>query len=85
MAFPVVTIVLSVNLSVDEEFNGLSEQRLLFNQPVEVRVRCEGLEYQLGQISGGGLGSFKCSFSQRSRFPLPFNRPLPAAETMSVQ
>ena len=53
VAFPVVTIVLSVDLSVDEDFNGISEQKLFFNQPVEVRVRCEGLECQLGKISGG--------------------------------
>ena len=53
VGLPVVTIVLNVNLSVDEDFNGVSEQKLFFNQPVEVRVRCEGLEYQLGKISGG--------------------------------
>ena len=38
MAFPVVTSVLSVDLSVDEDFNGVSVQKLFFNQPVEVRV-----------------------------------------------
>ena len=39
MAFPVVFSVLSANLSVDEVFfNGVSEQRLFNNQPVEVRV-----------------------------------------------
>ena len=53
VAFPVVTIVLNVNLSVDEDFNGVSEQKLFFNQPVEVRVWCESLEYQLGKFSGG--------------------------------
>ena len=53
VAFPVVTIVLNVDLSVDENFNGVSEQKLFFNQPVEVRVRCKGLEYHLGKISGG--------------------------------
>ena len=53
MGLPVVTIVLSVDLSLDGYFNGVSEQKLFFNQPVEVRVRCEGLEYQLGKISGG--------------------------------
>ena len=84
MAFPVVTIVLSVDLSLDGYFNGVSEQKLFFNQPVEVRVRCEGLECQLGKFSGGVSLFFKFSVSQRSRFPLPFNRPLPAAETMSV-
>ena len=39
MAFPVVVSVLSVDLSVDEVlFNGVSEQKLFYNQPVEVRV-----------------------------------------------
>ena len=84
MAFPVVNSVLSVDPSLDGDFNGVSEQKLFFNQPVEVRVRCEGLECQLGKISGGLKASFKCSCSQRSRFPLPFNRLLPAAETMLV-
>ena len=84
MAFPVVTSDLSVDLSLDEDFSDVIEQKLS-NQPVEVRVRCEGLEYQLGKISGGVKVSFKSSFSQRSRFPLPLNRPLPAAETMSVR
>ena len=28
-------------------FNGVSEHKLFYNQPVEVRVWCEGLEYQL--------------------------------------
>ena len=84
MAFPVVNSVLSVDPSLDGDFNGVSEHKLFFNQPVEVRVRCEGLEYELGKISGGGLASFKCSSFQRSLFPLPLNRPLLAAETMSV-
>ena len=52
MAFPVVTSDLSIDLSLDEDFSDVIEQKL-FNQPVEVRVRCEGLEYQLGKISGG--------------------------------
>ena len=38
MAFPVVCIVLSANLSEERFFNGVFEQRLIFNQPVEVRV-----------------------------------------------
>ena len=58
VAFPVVTIVLNVDLSLDGYFNSISEQKLFFNQPVEVRVRCEGLEYQLGKISGGGFSLF---------------------------
>ena len=45
--------VLSVDISVDEDFNGVSEQKLFFNQPVEGRVRCEDLVYQIGKISGG--------------------------------
>ena len=69
MAFPVVSIVLNVNLSLDGYFNGISEHKLFFNQPVEVRVRCEGLECQLGKISGGVKVSFKSSFSQRSLIP----------------
>ena len=54
MAFPVVESVLSMDLSMDKVlFNGVSEQKLFINQPVEVRVRCEGLEYHLGKFSGG--------------------------------
>ena len=53
VAFPVVSIVLSANLSVDEDFNSVSELKLFFNQPVEVRVWCEGLEYHQGKFSGG--------------------------------
>ena len=37
-AFPGVSIVLSANLSEERFFNGVFEQRLIFNQPVEVRV-----------------------------------------------
>ena len=54
VAFPVVISVLSVDLSVDELFfSDVFEHKLFFNQPVEVRVWCEGLEYQLGKFSGG--------------------------------
>ena len=53
MAFPVVSIVLSANLSEERIFNGVFEQKLFYNQPVEVRVWCEGLEYQLGKFSCG--------------------------------
>ena len=38
VAFPVVTIVLNVDLSLDEDFSDVIEQKL-FNQPVEVRVQ----------------------------------------------
>ena len=39
VAFPKVIPVLSVDLSVDEVlFSDVSEQRLFYNQPVEVRV-----------------------------------------------
>ena len=69
VAFPVVTIVLNVDLSVDEDFNGVSEQKLFINQPVEVRVRCEGLEYELGKISGGVLASFKFFFLPKVSIP----------------
>ena len=53
VAFPVVSIMLSANLSVDEDFNGVSELRLFFKQPVEVRVWREGLEHHQGKFSGG--------------------------------
>ena len=43
MAFPVVTIVLSVDLSLDEViFSDVIEQKLFFDQPVEVRVQVRG-------------------------------------------
>ena len=53
MAFPEVIPVLSVDPSLDGDCNGVFEQKLFFNQPVEVRVWCEGLEYQQGKFSGG--------------------------------
>ena len=53
MAFPVVCIVLSANLSEERIFNGAPEKRLFINQPVEVRVWPEGLEYRQGKFSGG--------------------------------
>ena len=37
---------------MDVFFSKVIEQKL-FNQPVEVRVRFEGLEFLLGKISGG--------------------------------
>ena len=69
VAFPLVSIVLSANLSVDEDFNGISELKLFINQPVEVRVRCGGLVYQLGKISGGVLASFKFFFLPKVSIP----------------
>ena len=43
VAFPVVTTVLSVDLSWDEVyFSDVIEQNLFFNQPVEVRVQVRG-------------------------------------------
>ena len=43
VAFPVVTGFLSVDLSVDEvNFSDVFEQKLFFNQPVEVRVQVRG-------------------------------------------
>ena len=54
VAFPVVNTVLSVDLSVDEVcFSDVIEQKLFFDQPVEVRVWPEGLEYHQGKFSGG--------------------------------
>ena len=69
---------------MDKVFSVVIEQKL-FNQPVEVRVRSGGLGFLLGKISGGLEPFFKFSFSRRYPCPLPFNRPLPAAETMSVR
>ena len=69
VTFPVVSIVLSTNLSVERIFSNVSEQRLFINQPVEVRVWPEGLEYRLGKFSGEGLVSFKSSFSQKVSIP----------------
>ena len=45
--------VLSANLSEERIFNGVSEQRLIIYQPVEVRVWPEGLENHQGIFSGG--------------------------------
>ena len=54
VAFPVVFSVLSANLSVDEVFfNGVSEQRLFNNQPVEVRVDPRVLGSSKVKVSGG--------------------------------
>ena len=53
VAFPEVIPVLSVDPSLDGDFNGVFEQKLFYNQPVEVRVWCKGLEYQLGKFSRG--------------------------------
>ena len=50
VAFPVVTCILRVDLSLDEDFSDVIVQKL-FNQPVEVRVRSGGLVYLLGKIS----------------------------------
>ena len=79
MAFLEVVIVLSANLSDERIFNGVFEQRLIYNQPVEVRVgpRVSGSSKV---ISPGGYGSFKSSFSQGFLIPTSLNRPLPAAE-----
>ena len=38
VAFPVVCIVLSANLSEERFFSNVFEHRLIINQPVEVRV-----------------------------------------------
>ena len=71
--------VLSTNLSVERIFNGVSEQRLFYNQPVEVRVdpRVSG---SVKVKSPGGCLMFKSSFSQRFLTPTSLNRLLPAAE-----
>ena len=52
---------------------------------MEVRVRSGGLGFLLGKISGG-VKAFLSFLSPEGLFvPLPFNRPLPAAETLSVR
>ena len=53
---------------MDGFFSDVIEQKL-FNQPVEVRVRCGGLVYQLGKISGGVLASFKFFFLPKVSIP----------------
>ena len=65
MAFPVGSIVLSANLSDERIFSGVFEHRLIYNQPVEVRVdpRVSG---SIKVKSSGGFLMFKSSFSQRS-------------------
>ena len=81
MAFPKVIPVLSVDLSVDEVlFSDVSEQRLFYNQPVEVRVDPRVLSSSKVNSPGGLKVSFKSSFSQRFSIPTSLNRPLPAAE-----
>ena len=73
VAFPVVESVLSIDLSMDEVlFNGVSEQRLFYNQPVEVRVDPRVLSSSKVNSPGGLKVSFKSSFSQiGSRFLHP--------------
>ena len=55
VAFPEVNSVLSTNLSEERIFNGVFEQKLSYNQPVEVRVWPEGFEYRQGKFSVGGF------------------------------
>ena len=73
LAFPEVITVLSVDLSMDEVlFSDVSEQRLFYNQPVEVRVDLRVLSSSKVKFSGGLIVSFKSSFSQiGSRFLHP--------------
>ena len=59
VAFPEVITVLSVNLSVDEVlFSDVSEQRLFYNQPVEVRVDTRVLSSSKVKSLGGFLSLF---------------------------
>ena len=69
VAFPLVIIVLSANLSEERIFNGVFEQRFFFNQPVDVRVGPRVLSSSKVKISGGVIVSFKSSFSQRFSIP----------------
>ena len=45
MAFPVVLDSVTVDLSKERFFNGVSEHRLFINQPEEVRVVNEGFKF----------------------------------------
>ena len=53
MAFPVVLDLVTVDLSGERFFNGVFEHGLFINQPEEVRVVYEGLEFLIGKVSGG--------------------------------
>ena len=79
VAFLEVIIVLSANLSEERIFSGIFEQKLIYNQPVEVRVGPRVLG-SFKVKSPGGFVLFKSSFSQGFPIPTSLNRPLPAAE-----
>ena len=65
VVLPVEKPVLSVDLSVDKViFNSVSEQKLFYNQPVEVRVGPRVLSSSKVKSLGGLIVSFKSSFSQ---------------------
>ena len=70
VAFPEVNPVLSANLSEERIFNGVFEQRLFFNQPVEVRVGPRVLGSSKVNSLGGLKVSFKSSFYQRFSIPI---------------
>ena len=53
VALTVEIIVLNANLSEERICSNLFEHKLVINQPVEVRVWPEGLEYHQGKFSGG--------------------------------
>ena len=54
VAFSMVTTVLSVDLSLDEvHFSNVIELRLIFNQPVEVRVGTRVLSTSKVKFSRG--------------------------------
>ena len=80
MAFSVEQPVLSANLSMERIFNGVSEQRLFINQPVEVRVDTRDSSSSKVKSPGGYKSLFKSSFSQRFSIPTSLNRQLPAVE-----
>ena len=68
VAFPMGSIMLSANLSEERIFSGVFEQRLIYNQPVEVRVGPRVLG-SFKVKSPGGFVLFKSSFSQRFLIP----------------
>ena len=58
VAFPVVFVSVTVDLSGERFSNGVFEHGLFINQPEEVRVVNEGFEFLLGKVSGGVKGIF---------------------------
>ena len=68
VALSVEIIVLNTNLSKERICSNVFEQRLIFNQPVEVRVGLRVSSSSKVNYPGGCL-FFKSSFSQRFSIP----------------